>query len=332
MATYNGERFIQNQLESIARQTLMPYELVVTDDGSSDDTMDIITEFSRVAPFPVRMYRNEVRLGYADNFLKCASHCRGDFIAFSDQDDVWLMNKLARCADAFKSESVMLAVHSGKVVDEDLKPAGWLFPKIDQDVVTLPLHKGSGRGLSGFAMVFRSNIPLLFSSLRPWSAQNRAEPMIHDQWVVFLAHVFGQIAYIQEPLVLYRRHGNTATNPVQPCLVTSLLGSLSATSVYTSLAQLNSHWADYLEEASLTLSEEQRLMAKKGVDYYRGLEQILLLRSSIYQSDRKISQRTLLLLRLLGQGAYGRQQHGRLGLRALLKDVSVGLFSINHWV
>lgn len=333
MGTFNGVRFIQDQLESIAQQSLMPYELVITDDGSSDRTLDIITEYSRGAPFPVHLHRNETRLGYADNFLKAASLCRGDLIAFSDQDDVWLINKLARCADAFKDGSVMLAVHTGKVVDKDLKPAGWLFPKIDQDAVTLPLHKGPGRGLSGFAMVFRSNMPLLFSSPRPWSAQDRVAPMIHDQWVTFLARVFGHTVYIREPLVLYRRHGTTATKPMQSSLTRSLRGSLSAAAAaYSSLAQLNGHWADYLEQALLTLSDEQRLMAKKGADYYRGIEQILLSRSNIYQSDKKVSLRILSLLRLLAQGGYGPQQRGGLGLRALLKDASVGVLGINHWV
>ena len=331
MATYNGERFLQDQLESIAGQTLLPYELVITDDGSSDGTLDIIKEFSKGAPFPVLLHRNKMRLGYADNFLKAASLCRGDLIAFSDQDDVWLDHKCARCIKAFKTESVILTVHSGRVVDEDLKPAGWLFPKIGRDVVTLPLRKGPGFGLSGYAMMFRSSMPLLFTSPRPWGAQDWVAPMIHDQWIIFLAQVFGQIAYIQEPLALYRRHDDTATNPSRPSLTRSVHGSMSAAAAdYASLAQLNGHWADYLEKALPSLSDEQRLMAKKGADYYRGIEQMLLSRSNIYQSGKKVPMRILSLLRLLAQGGYGQQQRGGLGLRALVKDASVGVLGINH--
>lgn len=333
MATFNGERFIQAQLESIALQSLMPYELVITDDGSSDRTLDIISEFSNEAPFPVHLHRNESRLGYADNFLRAASLCRGDLIAFSDQDDVWLKHKLARCADAFKDEAVMLAVHTGKVVDEDLKPVGWLFPKIDQDVVTLPLHKGPGHGLSGFAMVFRANMPLLFSSTRPWGAQDWIAPMIHDQWVVFLALVFGKIAYIREPLVLYRRHGNTATNPIQSSLATSLLGSLPTTAAaYNALAQLNAHWADYLDQASINLNDERRLMAKNGVIYYSGIEKTLFARANVYQPNKNILQRMVSFLRLLALGGYSSQKRGGLGLRALLKDASIGILGINRRV
>ena len=88
MATFNGEKYIQEQLDSIRQQTLCPYELVVCDDGSTDGTIDMIKEFSRTVPFSVRLYLNNNNLGFADNFLKCAALCKGDWIAFSDQDDI----------------------------------------------------------------------------------------------------------------------------------------------------------------------------------------------------------------------------------------------------
>lgn len=113
MATYNGERFIREQLDSIAQQTLLPVELVVTDDGSNDSTLAIIDDFAKTAPFEVKIVRNEKQLGFADNFLKAASFCVGDFIAFCDQDDVWMVNKLERCMQAFHDNAVVLSVHSG---------------------------------------------------------------------------------------------------------------------------------------------------------------------------------------------------------------------------
>src|SRR5262249_24814222 len=70
MATYNGARFIRQQLESLAQQTLLPHELVVRDDVSTDRTLSIVEEFSRHAPFPVRIHKNDVRLGYPDNFMR----------------------------------------------------------------------------------------------------------------------------------------------------------------------------------------------------------------------------------------------------------------------
>ena len=330
MATFNGGRFIQDQLESIAHQSMVPYELVITDDGSTDDTLSIIAEFSRSAPFPVHLHCNETRLGYADNFIKAASLCRGDLIAFSDQDDIWLRNKLAHCAEYFKNDDVMLAVHSAKVVDEALKPVGWLFPRIYRDAVRQPLCKGPGSGLSGFAMMFRANMPLIFNRVRPWGAQDGIVPMIHDQWVTFLALIFGKTVYIQEPLALYRRHANTATNPTQSLLAASILGSFTTTSEnYRDVAKLNGHWADYLERESVNLKGKERDLAKRAVVHYRWISEILLQRSKLYQTDKGMLQKMYVFLNLLAKSGYCAKKNGGLGVRSLIKDAGVGVMGIN---
>src|SRR5690349_15385572 len=98
MATYNGAPFLPEQLQSLAAQTLPPFELVVCDDGSTDRTIQILREFATSAPFPVRIHENSERLGFGDNFLKAAALCQGDWIAFCDQDDIWLPHKLETVA------------------------------------------------------------------------------------------------------------------------------------------------------------------------------------------------------------------------------------------
>ena len=120
MATYNGAKFLREQLDSIAAQTLPPYELVICDDGSTDSTLAIAREFAKEVNFPVRIYLNEHNLGFADNFLKAASLCEGDWIAFSDQDDVWLPHKLATVSRRF-NDGVLLVLHSSDLVDASLK-------------------------------------------------------------------------------------------------------------------------------------------------------------------------------------------------------------------
>jgi glycosyltransferase involved in cell wall biosynthesis len=110
MATYNGARFLREQLDSIATQTLLPYELVICDDGSTDATLEIAGQFAKEVSFPVRIYQNESNLGFADNFLKAASLCEGDWIAFSDQDDIWLPHKLATVSRRF-NDGVLLVLH-----------------------------------------------------------------------------------------------------------------------------------------------------------------------------------------------------------------------------
>jgi len=94
MATYNGEKYLSEQLRSLAEQTELPDELVICDDESNDSTARVVGLFAATAPFPVRFIRNEQRLGYYENFMKAAGLCTSEYIAFCDQD-VWLSEKLA---------------------------------------------------------------------------------------------------------------------------------------------------------------------------------------------------------------------------------------------
>jgi len=88
LCTYNGEAYLSDQLASIVKQTQQPDELIACDDGSTDNTLQILDQFSGEAPFPVRVYLNQQRLGPTKNFEKAISLCSGDFIFLSDQDDV----------------------------------------------------------------------------------------------------------------------------------------------------------------------------------------------------------------------------------------------------
>src|SRR5690242_1811791 len=97
MATCNGQKFIREQLDSLATQCYLPSELVITDDASSDKTVAIAEQFAKAAPFTVHIHRHDNRMGYRTNFMRAASLCTSDLIAFCDQDDIWAPQKLAIC-------------------------------------------------------------------------------------------------------------------------------------------------------------------------------------------------------------------------------------------
>src|SRR5690348_14254665 len=101
MATYNGARFVTEQLDSIAGQTQLPVEVVICDDRSTDETVSILESFAAKAPFRVTLHRNDEQLGYRLNFKKAVSFCTGDLIAFCDQDDVWHPDKLKTLSAQF---------------------------------------------------------------------------------------------------------------------------------------------------------------------------------------------------------------------------------------
>src|ERR1700721_581226 len=95
LCTYNGERFLPEQLRSIGEQSRLPDELVGCDDASTDRTLGIIEDFARQAPFPVRIEVNAANSGSTPNFAKAIGMCKGDSIVLADQDDVWVPSKLA---------------------------------------------------------------------------------------------------------------------------------------------------------------------------------------------------------------------------------------------
>lgn len=327
MATYNGKRFIREQLDSIARQTLPPCEVVITDDQSTDGTVEAVKAFASSACFPVHVHRNEKRLWYRDNFFKAAALCKGDLIAFSDQDDVWHDDKLEKCSKALLDESVMLAVHSADMVDENLKPMGWRVPEIGHDTVTPPLKLGPGQLISAFAMVFRRNLPLFFATDRPWNSIERNGTMHHGQWAFFLARVFGRVVYMKESLALHRRHASTSTKPQNSPVGESVRKSAKVgKEQYIELARLREEWAGFLAASAASLEDEsQEQKAKQAERHYRQVADVFRMRAGIYDRDNALIARMSSLLRVLACGGYGSRSRERLGFRSFAKDAVVGL-------
>lgn len=211
MATYNGARFIREQLDSLAAQSLLPYELVVCDDGSADSTVAIVDSFAATAPFPVRIHRNPQRLGYADNFLKAARLCEGDWTAFCDQDDSWLPEKLEVVAAAIRRHpEVVLVTHPAELVDEAMQPTGetaWPSPERLCPRLSFVWRPGMGCG-----QIFRSSLVREIPFHRRFLVE-LTPPSVspHDIWVARLSQCVGSAFHLSRSLVLRRRHGESVT-------------------------------------------------------------------------------------------------------------------------
>jgi len=205
LATFNGGAYIQEQLDSLASQLLLPMELVVSDDGSNDQTIDLIQNFSRVAPFPVKLVQNRERLGYGLNFLNAASLCSGSHIAFCDQDDVWLPQKIARISTILQSGSFDLVAHSAKVVDRQLNWLGANFPDIHLENSLNESDQSVDVFWPGFSLTISQSL-LSEVNLAVSLSSDKAN-FAHDELICEL--VGDRSLYlIAEPLALYRQHGN----------------------------------------------------------------------------------------------------------------------------
>jgi glycosyltransferase involved in cell wall biosynthesis len=205
MATYNGEKYLSEQLRSLAEQTVLPDELVICDDESSDSTARIVELFAATAPFPVRFIRNEQRLGYYENFMKAAGLCTSEYIAFCDQDDVWLSEKLAVAQRYIRDTGCTLFQHGFRLID-----AAGNSIQGQSDHWGL---EGFGRwGMTrGMTQVFERSV-LSFAPLRAISIDHctGTQVMTHDQWILFINSLMGKVITARDVLVNYRQHGQNA--------------------------------------------------------------------------------------------------------------------------
>lgn len=201
MATYNGGNYILEQLQSFEDQDYMPYELVICDDGSTDDTINIIKEFSKYSSFEVRLYENEENLGYAQNFAKAISLCKGEWIALSDHDDKWFVNKLSEIQSAIENDSkISLIIHDYILTDSNLveKP----LTKMERLIAA---GEKPNNMISGCATVFHRSI---LNFILPVPSTGIA----HDVWIHnFFNYIHNQKYVLDVPLMYYRRHGNNAS-------------------------------------------------------------------------------------------------------------------------
>lgn len=210
MATYNGARYISEQMVSLAAQSWLPDELVVSDDGSSDDTIAVIERFAETAPFPVRILPRGERLGFADNFLRAATACSGDLIALCDQDDAWEPTKLAIGARRIIEDGSLLSMHPLIVVNEAMKPTGLIWTQgITADRVYEPLELDPYNNGWGNTMLFRRELlTLIPAGTRPPKPESPQHPLSHDTWLYVQAAALGRVSHITEPLIHYRQHSS----------------------------------------------------------------------------------------------------------------------------
>lgn len=330
LATFNGERFLPEQLDSLCNQTSTPHELVVCDDGSSDATVQMVRDFAARAPFPVHIHSNGRRLGYRDNFLRAAGLCTGHLVAYCDQDDVWLPLKIARCAEAFAvAEPPSVVVHSYAVVDERLAPTRTAAPRFGPPGRTTPQDCPLFASHNGSAMCFdRALLGLVPNDMRPEDVHASACPMSHDKWILFLAGIARGVEVLPDSLMLYRQHGGNLAG-ASPNNMASQLSYVDAAGYvhYRRLARLSSERADVLDravrggrlDASLQHGAQERARA------YRRSAQFTLRRARLYASRRPVRWRTGQVIRLGIARSYRHPLRGGLGARAAVKDVVVAV-------
>jgi glycosyltransferase involved in cell wall biosynthesis len=321
LATYNGARYLDKQLESLAAQSLKPLEIVVSDDGSSDGTLQVVHEFATRTDIPLNIMPNEAQVGYRLNFRRAAQSCTGDLIAFCDQDDIWREDKLERVVELFSSSEVQLVYHNAIVFSENSvrllhDPA---LEKLETRKDHIPPFKYS----NGLLQVFRREL-LKYDHLWDMSLDHHEENVIlaHDQWYFFLACLLGRVEFIDLPLLKYRQH---QSNTYGVRVTESRLDRFLMKFVHFGDQDA---WSARSAESRATIAEEiARVTGRKDIlsmaADYRLLAQALRRRSNIY-SDPALAQRLESLLQSLYNGDYGSRRWA-FKKSSIVRDVWKGL-------
>jgi glycosyltransferase involved in cell wall biosynthesis len=207
MCTYNGERFLPEQLASIAEQTRLPDELVVCDDRSTDRTVEIVREFAASASYPVRIFENEHNLGFVANFERAIGLCNGDLIALSDQDDIWYPIRLERSEQEFTAHpETGLVFSDGDIIDDQDQLVGMrLWPNFGFE------GERKQRLLAGDYTVlvknrFVTGATIMFRSRLRESCLPFGRGWLHDEWLAPTAAAVADVRPIDLPLIRYRKH------------------------------------------------------------------------------------------------------------------------------
>ncbi len=212
LCTYNGARYIREQIESILNQTLRVNEIIVCDDCSTDNTISIIESYHDTTPTDVHIYRNEQNLGVCANFQKAINLCHGDIIFLADQDDIWHRDKTKIIVDYFSSHPDIHVVFSdgclfyenGSPIENaslwkcfGLKPDGY---KYINEGYSIELFSYTNR-VTGATLAIHRNFEYLHSFINYCN-----NGMLHDETIAMLATNNNHIGAIPAELIDYRIH------------------------------------------------------------------------------------------------------------------------------
>ncbi len=218
MCTYNGERYLQAQLQSILDQTRHPNELIVCDDASRDSTLGIIETFAITAPFKVHIQKNVKNLGYVKNFEQAIALCTQDIVFLCDQDDVWVATKISEVLSRFEADpDVGMVLHNFTNIDGQGQPyiqpqeqyglQGLLAEDLPEDIqhhsirsFLLPQSRAWCGCMSAFKQAFANILLPIF------------EGKGHDDWILKIIAPLSEIRFIAQPLIRYRIHAHNSNS------------------------------------------------------------------------------------------------------------------------
>ena len=264
MATYNGAKYIYDQIDSILNQTIQDFELVICDDCSTDETPEILHKYAQQDD-RIRVYINECNLGFTKNFENVILKCNGEYIALSDQDDIWLPKHLEILLDKM-TEKTQVACGSPIFVNEFNKELSKKYDYLKKNKVP-----SNNNNMARHIFLCRSTFQGASMLIRK-SFLNVALPIpegasFHDSWFAALACFTGGLSFVDKPVMRYRRYGSAVTSnqmKLSPArlMVGSVLGSHSVNDRLVFINNIRSR-AENLSKDQLELLDTFEMMLSR---------------------------------------------------------------------
>jgi len=225
MATYNGEKTIKSQIDSILIQLDASDEIIISDDGSSDGTLKILTDLNDPR---IKIYQNKRKKGPSDNFINALTKVSGQYIFLSDQDDTWFENKVSKCIDILQTYDLVLS--DAIVVNEE-------------ETIIYNSFFEQRRSKKGFINNIRRNSYIGCCMAFKKTLLDKASPFpenihMHDWWLGLVAELTGKVMFYPFPLIKYVRHGNNASPTLE-------------NSNYSTLKRFTNRWVLFINSIPL---------------------------------------------------------------------------------
>lgn len=216
MTTYNGQEFLREQLDSILLQSISSFELIIVDDCSTDCTREILNEYKK-KDSRIVVVENEKNLGFIKNFEKAVSLCKGDYIAFSDQDDIWTSDHLKVLIDGIEDNLLVCADSQLFSTTKDFNELK-MFNTLSLDFIPnsedMFFYLLFNNFIQGAACLIKRELLEYVHSF----PENTG--FFHDHWLGLHAAYYGSVKYIDRSILLYRQHASNITTNDKRNLIT----------------------------------------------------------------------------------------------------------------
>jgi len=282
VATYNGEKYIKQQLDSIINQTYKNIRILVSDDCSKDSTPDILKEYEK-KDNRIKIFLNEKNSGsYIKNFEFLLKQVESNYYALCDQDDVWLEDKIEKSYNKLIEDNADLVYTDLKIVDQDLKeiaPSMWDYLKIrkkvnyDDERTEYLYNCVTGCTLLSKSKFIKEFLPLPYKS----------EYMVHDYWISLYISLHGKITHLNEATILYRQHGNNLVGTGKKSTKFKKFESVRNLFLKVKIE----HFEDYVARKEI-FTDEQNKFNQKCLDYFNMLKDKKYINFSGYSMFHKL--------------------------------------------